>query len=465
MNEMKKTVISALVVLAALLATALWLYMGWKECQTRQTALNTKKTQVAALREKVAKIPGLRLEKTKLQEELAEYETILPNGQELDKIFDTLSEFTKDSGVTILEFRPEQEWQGTPGAAQSSYKRVSYSLKLEGDFFRVRKFINLLENYKRFVKVDSFDMAKRDLDGQLDDTALRISTFIYDPKAQPGATGARGGPDAIPFVLNEERAKQYVMFAGQSTVRDPFTNPLTKRQVGGTNKALIATGPKDLSPAEELELVQGLRSELSKISDLLRDGDFEKAAETYSEMEVKLGYQFKDVTLDPQLTEVRAKATEIGETLKTGRGKKLLEIVTTQHEKMKQSFEDGDYETVVKTYEGVEDVVKRAVGIDYKGLAEATKEVELLGERGKTCCEFTAFDIVVQGVIWMKDGRAAAIINQQTLIEGDKMKFDAASSKAGKTPAADVDVFVQAISRDKITFRYKGERINKLLVE
>jgi hypothetical protein len=266
-------------------------------------------------------------------------------------------------------------------------------------------------------------------------------------------------------MLVEERAKQYVVLASQSAGRDPFSNPLTKRHAEGPNKALIVTGPKDLSPAEEQELAQSLRTQLSTISDLIRDGDFEKAADTFIEVESKLGYQFKDSALEPQLAEMRTKALEVRELLKSGRGKKLFEIVTTQYEKMKKSFGAGDYESVNKTYQGVEDILKRTVGIEYEGLGAVTGEVRQLGERAKTCSEFTALDIEVQGVIWMKDGRAAAIINQQTLIEGDKLKFDETAGKTGKKPVENVDIFVQVISRDKITFRYKGERIDKVLVE
>ena len=471
MNEMKKTVISAVAVLLAVVVACGWIYMGWADCKKAETVLAQKKAHVITLREKINRIPKLREEKNKLQEELAEYETILPNDQELDKIFDTLSDFTRDSGVNILEFRPEAEMVNGPEQASSSYRKVTYSLKLAGDFFQVTKFVNLLENYKRFVRVDSFDMGKTKLDAPLGDTSLQISTFVYDPKAVPApAPNALAGgsvAEPIPFVLVSERGKQFLyegpVNTGSLADRDPFTNPLTKVHPETQDRARIASGPKRLLPPQEKELVQNVETQLATISDLVKDGDFEKAADVFADVETKMAYQFKDASIETQVAAARARLSEIGELLKTGRGKKLLELVSAQCDKMKEAFKVADYEGVAKIYLAQADMIARAERVDYEGLKALTTEAKALAERARVCADFARLEVNVQGVITSHSGRSAAIINGQNVIEGDKLKSDPALK--GKKIDDDSDVFVHSITRDKITFRYKGERVDKMLVQ
>lgn len=478
MSEMKKTAISAVAVLLALVGTTAWAYTGWGKCKTTEKVVEQKQTKLSELQGKIAAIPALRQEKSKLQEELTEYETILPNDRELDKIFDTLSDFTKDSKVVITEFKPERERQNTGKTNTSSYKQVSYDLKLEGGFFEVTKFINLLENYKRFVRVDSFEIGKRNLDEPLDEVKLKISTFVYDPKAKPTrrkparSAAKRGnkapaGPPEIPFNLEEERAKQYEVLAslGGLTRRDPFTNPLTRRHTEGPDKSLIAR-PKKLTPAEEQQLIEAVQKELSAVTTLVNAGQFDDATDGFTRIQDKLTHKFADPALASQVTMIRARAAEVEKLLSTGRGKKLFEIVTTQYEKMKQAFDVADYEGIAKIHLAVADSLKKCEGIDYEGLPELVTKVTQLAERAKVCAEFACLDIDVQGVLWTRSGRAAAIINKQSVIEGDKLKFGENGSKGGRPgQLGQGDIFVHEITRDKITFRYKGERIEKVLVE
>lgn len=483
MSELKKTVISAAVLVLVMIGACVWGYTGWGKYKKVEQSVDAKKIKVTALRAKLARIPQLRQEKNKLQDELTEYETILPNDRELDKIFDTLSEFTKDSGVIIAKFKPERERQKTGATTVvSSYKRVSYSLKLYGDFFEISKFFNLLENYKRFVRVDSFEMGKRNLDDPLGETKLQVSTFVYDPKAKPtGRSTARAAAirrrsktkatvsKPIPFVLADERAGQYIVLAsdGGIRLRSPFTNPLTRRHTGdGPDKKLIVVDRK-LTPAEEQELVKSIQSQLSVVAGLINTGDFDKAVELFAGIQDRLAHKFLDPATATQVVMIRLRAAEVGHLLKDGRGKKLYETVKAQYGKMTEAFEVGDYDGVSRVYSTTVDVLKKAENVDYKGLAELTKAVSALADRARICSEFASLDIDVQGVIWMRGGRAAAIINKQSLIPGDKLKLDTGGVKRGKgsAPAPEGDIFIHEISRGKITFRYKGERIAKILVE
>jgi ferrochelatase len=75
------------------------------QAQALRDELAVGESELAELRKKIAAIPALRQEKARLQDELAEYETILPNDRELDKFFDILSDFTKESGTIIKEFK------------------------------------------------------------------------------------------------------------------------------------------------------------------------------------------------------------------------------------------------------------------------------------------------------------------------------------------------------------------------
>ncbi len=182
MSEGRKLLISVLVVVVTLGGIVAWLVVGMKTSRRLDVSVKQKAQQLTDLQEKVAAIPTLRQEQQRLAGELEECETILPNDREQNKIFDTLSEYEREAKVEIQSFSPVRERKSRPGAAQTSYRKVSYDLDLGGEYFNLVKFLNLLENHHRFMQVDSFKIKQKDENSPVNDVSLNISTFVFDAK-------------------------------------------------------------------------------------------------------------------------------------------------------------------------------------------------------------------------------------------------------------------------------------------
>lgn len=473
MSEKKKTIISAAAILVTLVCSSLWCYMGVGKLKKSQATVNQKSAELASVREKIAAIPNLRQERQQLQTELTEYEDILPNDRELNKMFDTLSDFEKQSGLVIKEFKPEREARDNGQAPANSYKQVSYKLQLAGSYFQLVKFVNLLENYQRFVRVDAFDISRKP-DAKVNGASLQISTFVYDPKSKAAATPKRttattGKPkgkaapvvQVIPFDLAQERMVQFV-YDPNETRRDPFSSPLTRR--GDKIERGLAQGNQpELSPAEEQQAVADIQKAVAEANRMVDSGDFDGATKLYLDVEKSLAREFTDPLVASQIFQIRRNAQHLGIMLKNSRGEKVYEMARSLCERMQKSFEARDYDGALKLKTSVETLLKNAGNVEHEGLPELIQQAQALASRVAACKEFSTIELRVQGTFWTPDGRAAAIINNQSVVEGDLLRLSDAKNRGPVDP--DKQIYVLKIRREKITFRYRGELIDKIQVE
>ncbi len=162
------------------LGACVWVYFlnTWtSEMQATNAALQTR---VATAQSKINKLPALRVEREEAQGRLEVAESILPSQEEIENLVDNLSEFAKESGVIIAKSQPVR--QGTYRNAKGAVKRfeeASFEVELEGDFFSFVEFLNRLENYKRFIRVDDFTVAAGRSAGDPNSVKLKFSTFSY----------------------------------------------------------------------------------------------------------------------------------------------------------------------------------------------------------------------------------------------------------------------------------------------
>jgi Tfp pilus assembly protein PilO len=197
LNETRKLIISIVVAIVVVAGLAVLLYFGVKSRKTLQDEIATKGKQVATLDQKIDTIKGLREDKEKLAASQQLAEEVLPDEEEVEELDQVLSQLEQQAEVVIdLVSRKVRAQVLTPQAraAKLPYERHTYTLKGEGPFFAFNKFLSLLETYKRFIEVDSFDIKSKAEEYPLTDFTVDISTFSYRAtKAPATATSPQTG--------------------------------------------------------------------------------------------------------------------------------------------------------------------------------------------------------------------------------------------------------------------------------
>ena len=138
--------------------------------------------------EKALKKQELDEEIKKREEENEAFQKKLPTKNEVayEVFVDTLTNLSNEVNV-VLKSASVTQGAGRGGAAAPSatdFEPISYDLQLTGNFFDLVKFISLLEEYPRFIKVNSFtfrpgSMANALTTGEIiHELAIKITTYV-----------------------------------------------------------------------------------------------------------------------------------------------------------------------------------------------------------------------------------------------------------------------------------------------
>jgi len=178
LEERQLLTISVVVVIVILGAIGAGIYLSHRTLSNLIKQNAKLESQVQAAKKKIDDIPRLQARRDRLEENLRDIEEGLPDRKELENMVDTLAEFKEASGVDILSVKPKKR---TPTRMQISeaYEEYPYSLSIRADFFSFAKFVNLLETYKRFIRVNSFRINKKSPDSLVNDIDIEVSTFSY----------------------------------------------------------------------------------------------------------------------------------------------------------------------------------------------------------------------------------------------------------------------------------------------
>ena len=136
---------------------------------------------------RLEKMVELRDKLKKLEAEQDALQSLLPSKEELsyENFLDTLTKFSREAGVKLSSATAETGRGGppVPGGQTTNFDKISYALKIQGDFFQVSNYIYLLETYQRFIKVDNFTVrplgvitAGKTTKYTLD---LKITSYVY----------------------------------------------------------------------------------------------------------------------------------------------------------------------------------------------------------------------------------------------------------------------------------------------
>ncbi|WP_020676417.1 type 4a pilus biogenesis protein PilO [Geopsychrobacter electrodiphilus] len=131
------------------------LYQGQLE---QITALDQRLESVhSTLAEKqriAANLPKFREEYERLQAQLDEALSELPDKKEIFKLLRNIGDLAKAQGLDVLEFRPEAE------VAKGFYAEVPVSLKLRGSYHDIALFFDAVGRLPRIVNIDQLRMGQ-----------------------------------------------------------------------------------------------------------------------------------------------------------------------------------------------------------------------------------------------------------------------------------------------------------------
>ena len=187
-SKREKVILLAVLVGTVLFAIAsgVTIYVVSGKAKELRIANDGLHARIAAAKGKLNKLNDMRTEREKAQARLVVSESILPSQKEVEVLVDSLSEFAKKSGVIITKAAPVRQtaFKATGGAKR--FDEADFDLTLEGSFFQFVEFLNSLENYKRFIRVDKFSVAAGKAPGEPNSVAMSFATFTYvDAPAQP----------------------------------------------------------------------------------------------------------------------------------------------------------------------------------------------------------------------------------------------------------------------------------------
>jgi hypothetical protein len=216
MNEKQFTIIWVVALVIILLAGggAIW-YLQFDVLEEKRAQLKAEKAKVADAKSKKDKIPTLKKSIEALSKKANELAGYIPNldRAEYDIFAELLDELRKKAGVSV----PRASWtvpsRPTPIPGRQAFvqpatvHKVQYDITVNGSFYQLLRYINLLEQQKRFIGVENFSVTKSGQnESNLSKAAaprrdLKITIYSYTYKLPPK-----------PFELPPEEAR-----SGRST--------------------------------------------------------------------------------------------------------------------------------------------------------------------------------------------------------------------------------------------------------
>jgi hypothetical protein len=418
------------------------------------------RTQVTQQRKLIEGTAALEREVI-VQRELSQViRNILPDEEDMNNWARTIQSFSEESGVRVRGLK-KQAAPPNRGRKQdaSAFDEVTYAFSLEADAFQLLDFLDLVENHKRFMRVPSLKInaARRESVEESGFAAHKVSvdlqTFVYEPKKEAAQVKIEGYDRKRDLMLGEiNRRRQGLEFAsyeyrGTRGRRDPFVDPRVPVEGGSV-----------LSVPEQMEIVQGLVDQMDRvqrlfqsvraaenvIEEMMARADLEDALARLEE-EVRRVEAEGGITYLPSQRRMQLEVTDAITALRAELGQaagpsgpsveKLREVL----EAMNRHFEREEYELALDAFRVVADQ------LDFVEADPLRRPfVEKLRHKAgvaRIVREFESIRLEVDGVAIMEGAPAAALINGQSLGEGDMLGNE---------------LLINEIRTDEIEFIYRG---------
>ncbi|MBM4059569.1 MAG: hypothetical protein FJ265_00520 [Planctomycetes bacterium] len=430
--------------------------------EVEATAESTRQA-IAAADAKIAQIDGLEKEVVILRENLGEYVKILPDTRELNDFVRMLDQFERQSGVvnTGLVPKPSRQAKGN-----ERFAPIEYTYEMTGTLWECLKFVNLIENYSRFVNITEFGIASGDQARQenqrngdvVHTMRLLLQTFTYNGKAS-------GKEVEIPNYANRVEALREEIFKRMQNIK------IEKYQLRSTQgRRDILVDPRlrgDLlkdgsSPAEQRAILERCVAEtqaLLETQQRMRRSDTTMFEQYALEKQLREGVEKLAAALETDAARVtylpyRVRwAREVvapferirGEVEQGGKPdqraadpylpRNELEQLVAQ---LQADCTAGQLEQAKSRFEVVAARLGVPAGDARHALAVAAKAIHV---KATTALDFRSLDLRLHGVVVDRDGRSGVLINGQVYEEGEYV--------------AD-DLLVKKVEQEQVWFVFRG---------
>jgi len=405
-----------------------------------------KQQAIVAAETKIAQIPNLEKDVIILRENLDEYVKILPDTKELIAFVRMLHQFERQSGIVGTGLIQKAS---RADKSKNSFAAIEYTYEMTATLWQFLKFVNLIENYERFVSITDFSLAtggkgKGDetRDGDVVHTVrLTMQTFTYNGKAAGKEVEI---PDyaAQREALREEIWKRMQAIKiekyehrGHQGRRDIFIDPRERGDIRND-------GP---STAEQRSLVEKYVTEVTRLREMLvrmrkqdttlfeqyalekglREG-LDRLANEVNADEVRLTYApyrlrwAKEVVapLDELRQQVHDVAKAEVKRVDPFLPKAELEQLVAE---MARECGNGQLEDARNRYESV---ANRLAVPSTDPRHEMAVAARAWYHKASTAIDFKGMDLRVQGLVVNRSGRSGVLLNGEVYEEGDYISDD-----------------------------------------
>ncbi len=137
-----------------------FLYMPkYEEYQKLLKTGNTLQTKLEQDQRIARDLPKFRAEYDRMNEQLEQALTQLPNDKEIPALLTSIASLAKDQGLDVLRFKPRSE------VAKGFYADVPVELKLAGSFHQIALFFQAIGDLPRIVNVSNLTMGSAKMVG------------------------------------------------------------------------------------------------------------------------------------------------------------------------------------------------------------------------------------------------------------------------------------------------------------
>ena len=145
----KQKIILLVFVMLIEAAALLWfLYKpAYEEHEALKADLSRLQNEIDEKTRIVANLPKLQLEYDRLNRELAQALTELPNSKEIPSLLTNITSLGKNAGLDFLVFKPK------PESAKDFYAEVPVEITVSGSFYSVANFFAAVSSLPRIVNI------------------------------------------------------------------------------------------------------------------------------------------------------------------------------------------------------------------------------------------------------------------------------------------------------------------------
>ena len=416
-------------------------YSAQAKIEEINAQIETKQQAITAADTKIAQIPGLEKDVIVLRENLDEYVKILPDTKELNAFVRMLNQFERQSGIlgTGLIQRQVRADKGN-----DRFAPIEYTYEMTATLWQFLKFMNLIENYERFVSIIDFSIQSGGK-GRGDETRdgdvvhsvrLTMQTYTYNGKLA-GKEVAIPDYAAQKEALREEIWKRMQAIRidkyehrGHQGRRDVFVDPrergdasadgpspteqrgLVERYIVEVNKLremLQRMRKPDTTLFEQYALEKGLREGLDKLSN---EVNADSGRVSYAPYRLRWAKEVVAPIEDLRTQMAQAGKVEV-KRVDPFLSQKDIETLVAD---MARDCGNGQLEDAKNRYEAVQNRLAVPAGDPRHALAVAAKAWHV---KASTAIDFKSMDLKVQGVVVNRTGKSGVLLNGETYEEGD----------------------------------------------